>query len=333
MSFLFVYYKISYFWCRFETQNSGNGNNCNFKAMAINKLEQMFDLLKTRSKKRIVAAFANDSHTIGAVSLAVDKGLVDGTLVGDKDTIMKVCAEEGIDASKFIIVHEPNEVKAARKAVEMINAGEGDILMKGLVSTDNYMRAILNKENGLLPPKGVLSHVAVMEIPAYHKLLIVGDVAVIPYPDLKQKTVIANNLINVAKLLGIERPKVAAITASEKVLSSMPACMEASILAKMSERGQLNGGIVDGPISLDVAIDKEVAQVKKVGGEVAGDADCLLFPNIETGNVFYKTSTKFCGAELGAIVCGTKAPAVLSSRGDTVLSKLYSISLAALVAK
>ncbi len=301
--------------------------------MAINKLEQMFELLKSRSKKRIVAAYANDSHTIGAINMAIDRGLVDGTLVGDRETILKVCAEEGIDASKFVIVHEPNEVKAARKAVELINAGEGDILMKGLVSTDNYMRAILNKENGLLPPKAVLSHVAVMEIPTYHKLLIVSDVAVIPYPDLKQKTAIANYLIEVAMLLGIERPKVAAITASEKVLPSMPSCIDASILAKMSERGQLRGGVLDGPLSLDVAIDAEVAQIKKVGGEVAGDADCLLFPNIETGNVFYKAATKFCGAELGAIVCGTKAPAVLSSRGDSTLSKLYSIALAALVAK
>lgn len=301
--------------------------------MAISKLDQMFDLLKTRTKKRIVAAYANDSHTIGAVNMAIDRGLVDGTLVGDMDTILKVCSEEGIDSQKFVIVHEPNEVKAARKAVELINAGEGDILMKGLVSTDNYMRAILNKEYGLLPPKGVLSHVAVMEIPSYHKLLLVSDVAVIPYPDLNQKTAIANYLIECAMMLGIKRPKVAAITASEKVLPSMPSCVDASILAKMSERGQLRGGVLDGPISLDVAIDAEVAQIKKVGGEVAGDADCLLFPNIEAGNVFYKAATKLCGAELGAIVCGTKAPAVLSSRGDSTQSKLYSIALAALVAK
>lgn len=301
--------------------------------MAISKLDQMFDLLKTRSKKRIVAAYANDSHTIGAVSMAIDMGLVDGTLVGDEPTILKVCAEERIDASKFLIVNEPNEVLAARKAVELINAGKGDILMKGLVSTDNYMRAILNKENGLLPPKGVLSHVAVMEIPTYHKLLFVSDVAVIPNPDLNQKTAIANYLIECAMMLGIQKPKVAAITASEKVLPSMQSCVEASILAKMSERGQLRGGVVDGPISLDVAIDAEVAEIKKVGGAVAGDADCLLFPNIEAGNVFYKAATKLCNAELGAIVCGTKAPAVLSSRGDSTQSKLYSIALAALVAK
>lgn len=301
--------------------------------MSINKLEQMFELLKERSKKRIVAAYANDSHTIEAVSMAIDKGLVDGTLVGDKETILKVCNEMGVSPSKFVIVHEPNEIKAARKAVELINAGEGDILMKGLVSTDNYMRAILNKENGLLPPKGVLSHVAVMEIPTYHKLLIVSDVAVIPAPDLNQKAAIANYLIEVAMMLGIKRPKVAALSASEKVLPSMPSCIEASILSKMSERGQLKGGIVDGPLSLDVAIDAEVAKIKKVDGEVAGDADCLLFPNIESGNVFYKTATKLCGAELGAIVCGTKAPAVLSSRGDSSQSKLYSIALAALVAK
>lgn len=301
--------------------------------MAITKLEQMFEVLKSRTKKRIVAAYANDEHTIVAVSEAIDKGIVDGVLVGDEATILGVCRGENIDASKFRIVHEPDELKAATMAVKLINNGEGELLMKGLVSTDKYMKAILNKETGLMDPNAILTHVTVIENPLYHKLLVVGDVAIIPLPDLKMKIAILNYLINTAKALGINNPKVAVIAATEQVLASMPACVDAAILSKMAERGQIKGAIVDGPFSLDVAIDKESADIKKIIGSVAGDADCLLFPNIETGNVFYKTNTKLAGAELGAFVAGARVPCVLSSRGDSSLTKLYSIALAAIIAK
>lgn len=300
--------------------------------MKITKLEQLFDALKNRPKKRLVAAFANDAHTIEAVNMAVEKGLVDATLVGDEEIMRQVCEKENIDISKFKLVHEPAAQKAALKAVEIINNGEGDLIMKGLVSTDQYMRAILNKEKGLLPPKAVLTHITVMENPNYHKLMIVSDVAIIPLPDLKQKIAITNYMIKTAKALGIETPKVAVIAASEQVLPSMPACVDATILSKMSERGQIKGAIIEGPLAVDLAIDKESAEIKKMNNPVAGDADCLLFPNIESGNVFYKTNTKLAKAELGAIVAGAKAPAILSSRGDSVQTKLYSIALAALTA-
>jgi phosphate butyryltransferase len=205
--------------------------------------------------------------------------------------------------------------------------------MKGLVSTDKYMKAILNKEEGLMDPGAVLSHVTVMENPLYHKLLIVGDVAIIPLPEFKQKVAILNYLVNTAKALGIEKPKVAVITASEQVLAGMPSCVDAALLSKMADRGQITGAYVDGPLALDAAIDKESAEIKKLTGPVAGDADCLLFPNIEAGNVFYKTNTKMAGAELGAFVAGARVPCVLSSRGDSAQTKLYSIALAAMIAK
>lgn len=301
--------------------------------MSITKLEHMIDALKGKPKKRLVAAYANDSHTIGAVNAAVDKGLIEATLVGDLETMKKVCEQEKIDSSKFKLVHEPNEAKAATKAVELINAGEGDIIMKGLVSTDKYMRAILNKENGLMPGgKAVLSHVTVIEIPTYHKLLIVGDVAIIPLPDFNQKVAITNYLIQTAHALGINTPKVALIAASEQVLPGIPANEDAAIISKMAERGQIKGAFVDGPLALDPALDKESAEIKKIGGNVAGDADCLLFPNIESGNVFYKSSTKLMKGELAAMVYGAKVPAVLSSRGDSEKTKLYSIALAAMSA-
>ncbi|MDE6112206.1 MAG: phosphate butyryltransferase, partial [Bacteroidales bacterium] len=226
--------------------------------MVINKLDQMFELLRSKDKKRLVAAYANDSHTIGAVSKAVDLGIVEATLVGDEATIAKVCAEENIDIKKFKIVQEADENKAAQLAVKLINDGEGNLLMKGLVSTDKYMRAILNKEKGLMPgPKAMLTHVAVMQNPFYHKLLVVSDMAIIPAPDLNQKVAIANYLISTAKMIGIEKPKVAVIAATEQMSAGMQACVDAALISKMAERGQIKGAFVDGPLALDVAIDKE----------------------------------------------------------------------------
>jgi phosphate butyryltransferase len=300
--------------------------------MAITKLEQMIGELKSKPRKRLVAAYANDAHTIEAVNNAVEAGIIEGILVGDEALIRQNCQHENIDPGKFRIVHEPNEAKAASKAVELINKGEGDILMKGLVSTDKYMRAILHKETGMMDQGAILSHITVIENPLYHKLLIVADVAIIPAPDLKQKIAMTNYMIKIAHALGIPKPKVAVIAATEQMLAGMPACVDAAILAKMCDRGQIKGALVDGPLAIDVAVDKESAEIKKLGGEVAGDADCLLFPSIEAGNVFYKTNTKLAGAELGAIVMGARKPAVLSSRGDSVLTKLYSIALAALTA-
>ena len=258
---------------------------------------------------------------------------MEATLVGDRDTILKVCQEQKVEASQFEIVQESVDTKAVATAISLINEGRGDILMKGLVTTDRYMRGILNKEKGLLPPKAVLSHVTVMQIPTYHKLLVVGDVAIIPAPDFNQKVAITNYLITIAKTLGIETPKVALLAATEQVSTGMPACVEAAVLSKMGDRGQIQGALLEGPLALDVAVNAEAAKIKKLTSQVAGDADCLLFPNIESGNVFFKTCTKFAKAELGAMVMGAKVPCILTSRGDSVKSKMYSIALAANAAR
>jgi len=296
----------------------------------ITKLEQVIDLVKSKPKKRLVAAFANDDHTIEAVNHAVELGIVDAILVGDRPVIENVCKQLKIDVNKFIVLHEPDETKAAARSCDLINQREADILMKGALSTDKYMRAILNKEGGLCPPNAVLTHIAVVENPAYHKLLIASDCAIIPLPDLKQKQLILQHIIKTAKAIGIEKPKIAIIAATEQMSVGMTACVDAAIIAKMAERGQIAGGaIIDGPISLDIAVDEETAKTKKMQGGVAGDADGLLFPNIESGNIFYKCSTKFNNAEVGAFLAGAKVPCVLSSRGDTSLTKLYSIAIAA----
>ena len=252
----------------------------------ITNFDQMFEQLRSKPKKRLVAAWAVDDHTISAVYMAVEAGIVEGILVGDKAMIEKVCQEHNYDLSKLTVIDNPNELKSISQAVDMVNAGEADILMKGLCSTDKYMRGILNKERGLLPPKAVLSHVCVVQHPEYHKLMVISDIAVIPAPDLKQKQAMINYTVSTAKALGVEKPKVAMITATEQMLPGMPACVEAAMLAKMSERGQISGCIVDGPLALDVAICKEAAEIKKLKSEVAGDADCLVFPSIEAANVF-----------------------------------------------
>jgi len=293
---------------------------------------EIFTALKSRdSKKRMVAAWGVDGHTIEAASKAVDLGLADVILVGDSAMIAEVCSQEGIDMAKFTVVHNPVELKAVAQAVQMVRDGEGDFLMKGLCSTDKFLRAILNKETGLLPPKGVLTHCGVMEIPSYHKLLFVGDVAVIPAPDLKQKQVIMECLVKVARSVGVATPKVAIIAATEQVLSSQPATMEAAQLAKMADRAQIKGCVADGPLALDVAIDAESAAIKGISGPVAGDADCLLFPNIESGNVFYKVNSKLVpGVRQAGILMGAKVPCVLSSRADSTDTKLNSIAVAAM---
>lgn len=299
----------------------------------ITKLEQLIPAVVSRGKRRMAVAYANDAHTLAAVSQAVDLGIIEAVLLGDPWIIEDECRKLGIDHTKFKIHSCDSDMECVTRAVKMINFGDADALMKGLVSTDKYMRGILSKDGGLVPPKGVLSHVSILEIPTYHKLLIVGDVAVIPNPDLTQKIAITNYLISTAHTIGIEMPKVAIITPTEQMLANIPSCVDAAILSKMSDRGQIRGAYVDGPMAFDVAIDKEVAEVKKLQSHVSGDADCIVFPNLDAGNAVFKSLTKFCGAKIAAMVAGANAPCVLTSRGDSEESKLYSIALAALSAK
>lgn len=297
--------------------------------------EEIFAELRGRgTRKRMVAAWGVDTHTIAAAGKAVELGLADVTLVGDENLIAQACREEGVEIAKFTIVHNSDEISSVAQAVQMIRDGEGDFLMKGLCSTDKFLRAVLNKETGLLPPKGTLTHCTTLEIPSYHKLLFVGDVAVIPAPDIRQKQIIMECLVRTAKAVGVQTPKVAILAATEQVLQSQPATIDAAMLAKMADRGQIKGCIVDGPLALDVAIDKESVEIKGLSSPVAGDADCLLFPNIESGNVFYKANSKLVpGVKQAGILVGAKVPCVLSSRADSIETKLNSIAIAAMSVK
>jgi len=299
----------------------------------ISKLQDLLTLQEDESRRILVVAWPHDAHTIGAVREAVAHGLVRPLLVGDETVITRVCEEEGLSMDGVTVVHEEEEARAAARAVALVREGEGDLLMKGTVSTDKFMRAILNKEQGLVPPGGLITHVSVLEPVNYHKILVVGDVAIIPQPGLKEKKVILEHLVATARMLGTEKPKVAVITATEQVLTGMDACVDAALLARMADRGQIKNAWVEGPIALDVALDRESARIKKIESPVAGDADCLLFPDIEAGNVFYKCYTKLLKGSVAAMVAGASVPVILSSRGDSATTKLYSIALGVLRAR
>ncbi|OQX71690.1 MAG: hypothetical protein B6D62_01570 [Candidatus Cloacimonas sp. 4484_275] len=301
--------------------------------MAVERLEQLIEMAKANPKKHLIAAYGQDIYTIRAIREAIDMGFLEATLVGDENVIKEICEKNKIDSGKFNIVHEPDEMKSGRLSVALINEGKGDILMKGLISTDKYLKCILNKEEGLMIPKATLTHIALVQVPTYPKLMIISDAAFIPAPDINQKIAITKYLVDTAHQLGIEYPKVAVISFTEKSNPKVPSCVDAAIIAKMGDRGQIKKAYIDGPLALDVAIDPVSVKVKGLKSKVAGDADCLVFPNLETGNVFYKAMTKLAKGEIAAYVAGTKVPSILPSRGDSEKSKLYSIAVACLMAK
>jgi phosphate butyryltransferase len=245
----------------------------------------------------------------------------------------KIAAEKKIDLGLFEVMDEPDERSAGRKAVDLVRSGEAHILMKGLISSALYMRLILDKENGLLEQGNILSHIAVLESPHYPKLIFAADVAVIPAPDLPQKVKMLEYCIEIAHIFDIERPKAAIIAATEKVSPKMQATVDAAIIAQMARRGQIKGAIVDGPLALDVAVSKECCDIKGLNSDVGGDADILIFPAIEAGNSFYKSITQLGGGRLAALVTGTTAPCILTSRADSEDSKFLSIALAAKTVK
>lgn len=301
--------------------------------MELKNLTDLFEYTKAIEKRTLVAVNAVDAHSLEAIAEAVKLGIVSAVLTGDQMQIRSQCQKLQIDEQLFRIIQAETEEEAARLATLLAKQTPGSILMKGLISSDKYMRAILNKEVALVPKGGVLSHVSVIDNPNYHKLLIASDVAIIPYPTITQKIAMTHYLRQMALNLGIARPKIALIAPTEQVLSSLVSCTDAVEVMKAAENGQFDPAIVFGPIALDVAIDPESAKIKNITSEVAGDADCLLFPNIDAGNVFYKTNTKLCGADQAAVVMGAAVPVVLSSRGDSIQTKLNSIVLAALLSK
>ena len=297
----------------------------------IKSFDEIVKKVKEQEMKKIAVAVAQDEPVLEAVKAAKSQGIADAILVGDKEEIVSIALKIGMNPDDFEIINEPDINKAALKAIEVVSSGRADMVMKGLIDTSSFLRAVLNKEVGLRTGK-LMSHVAVFEIPGYDRLIFLTDVAFNMYPELKDKIDILNNAVQVARAVGVEMPKVAPVCAVEVVNPNMQATLDAAMLSKMSDRGQIKNCIVDGPLSIDAALSMEACKHKKIGGPVAGQADILLLPNIDAGNIMYKTITYTTDAKNGCVMVGTSAPVVLTSRADSYETKMYSIALAALVA-
>lgn len=296
--------------------------------------DELLSKVSTCGKKVVSVAAAQDKAVLEAVKAAKERGIADAILVGDEAKICEIAAELGMDLSEYEIINEPDVVEASLTAVKLVHDGKADMYMKGLLDSKTFLKSILNKEAGLRTGKA-LSHVCVFEIPGIDRLLFLTDVAFMPYPTLEDKVSIIEYTVNVAKACGVEVPKVAPLAAVEVVNPKMPVTVEADELTKMCEEGKIQGCIVDGPLSLDIAIDKEAAIEKgATNRKVQGDADILLFPDIHAGNLVYKAIVHMVpGVKNGCILTGTKAPAILTSRSDTFETKVNSIALAAVVAE
>ena len=289
-------------------------------------------LTSVNSRKRMAVANAVDSHTLDAVVRAVDMGIVEAFLIGDVASIESPHLFEQ-KPSPFIHIIDIPEVKMATlEAVRMVKEGEADILMKGLVNTDVLLRAILDKEKGILPHGKVLTYNAAMEIPAYHKLVFFSDPVVIPSPNLIQRTAMIKYAIQTAYKFGIPKPKIALIHATEVANPKIHYMQDYLDIMQMWRDGEFGDVIMDGPLDIFLALDKERGSIKNVPTPVLGDADILIFPNFESANCFYKGLSLFAGAEMGGLLQGTEKPVVLTSRSESINSKFYSIAMACIIA-
>lgn len=298
-------------------------------------MTKSFDELiaKTGAPKKLSIAVAQDSAVIEAAVEAKKRNIAIPVLFGDADKINAVAKEINADISDLEIVDIKDDLEAAHEAVKYVHEGHAEMYMKGIIDTKNFLKSVLDKEVGLRTGKA-LSHVAVFQVPGIDHLLFLTDVAFIPYPTLEDKKAMIEYTVNVARACGVEMPKVAPLAAVEVVNPKMPVTVEAAELTKLNEEGEIKNCIVDGPLSMDLAIDPEAAKHKNAGGrKIVGDADILVFPDIHAGNLVYKTLVHTTNSENGCILTGTKAPVILTSRSDTFETKVNSIALAAVVAE
>lgn len=301
---------------------------------AITKLGELADFVKKQGcKTRIAVAAAQDSNTLSSIARAASEGWVQPILHGSKAKILQLCQDENLDASLMQIIDHADDQSATQAATQMVRNGEADVLMKGLVGTDTFLKCVLNKEWGLLPPGAVMSYTCALELPRYPKLLFVSDTAVLPYPDLAQKQAMIKYSVAMAHRFGIQTPKVALVTATEKVGAGMPSTLDYALLCKMAERGQIKDAIIDGPLDVFLACDPAAGEIKGVDTPIQGEADILIFPNLETANSFYKGLMLFANAELAGMIQGTIKPVVVMSRSESAASKYYCIALSCLMAE
>jgi len=293
-------------------------------------LNEILEKAKSNKAVTLAVAAAEDEHVLDAVITATELGIIKPVLIGNKDKITEICQKLSFDISKIKLIEENNPANASAIAVKLVKSGQAGILMKGLVSTSDLLKAVLHKENGIRKSE-VLSHVAIFETPFYHKLLGISDVAMNITPELKEKVAIVNNIVQVFNSIGIANPKVAILAAVEVVNPAMPATVDAALLTSMNKRKQIKNCIIDGPLALDNAVSKESAIIKGINSEVAGDADILICNAIEAGNVLYKSLNFLGGANVAAVIMGAEVPVVLTSRADSEKAKLHSIALASVL--
>jgi phosphate butyryltransferase len=295
----------------------------------ITKLDELIPLAKKTGKKRLAVAAAEDIYVLNAINKAHKLGLIAPVFIGKKPDILKAALSANININEDDIESTHDFDQACEKAVRLVSEGKADILMKGKVSTNILLKHVVSKEYGLLKSK-LLSHLAVFESPQYHKLLGLSDAAMNISPNLNDKKEIIINSVSAFQSLGIDIPKVALLAAVEKVNSKMPATLDAAILKTMGERGQLIKCHIDGPLALDNAISFDAAKQKNITSNVAGDADILIAPNIESGNILYKSLSFLGKSRCAAIILGSKSPIVLTSRADSEENKFLSIVLGVL---
>ncbi|RKZ30543.1 phosphate butyryltransferase [bacterium] len=279
-------------------------------------------------RKKLVVADAAGKAILEALGEATEAGMIAPVLVGDKEKIEPLVSEFGLENTR--IVHETDPETIAAKSIELIKSGEGDMILKGKLSTPILMKAVLDKETGLRKGK-LLSHVCAMEVAGYPKLMLVTDGGIVVAPDIAQKAALIMNATEVAHGLGIERPKVACLAAIERITESQPETLHAAELMKMAERGQLGDIEIEGPVAMDVLLSREAAAAKGIESAMTLDADIVLVPNMVTGNVFVKALIYLADAKVGGLVMGAQCPIVLLSRSDTAELKLCSIALACAV--
>lgn len=285
------------------------------------------------SMKTVSVAVAQDSAVLEAVKAAKERKIANAILVGDEEKIKEIAASIEMDLSEFTIIHEPDDIQASLTAVKLAHDGKADMYMKGLIDTRNFLKSVLDKEVGLRTG-GALSHVCVFDVPGIEQLLFLTDVAFMTYPTLEDKINIIKNTIPVANACGVECPKIAPLAAVEVVNPKMPVTVDAAELTRMNAEGEITGCIIDGPLSLDLAIDPEAALHKGATDRlIQGDADILLFPDIHAGNLVYKAMVHMVPVKNGCILAGTKVPVILTSRSDTFETKVNSIALASVVAE
>lgn len=300
--------------------------------MVLKYLNDLKRIVEGGSRKKLVLAAAQDQHSLGAVVRAWKANIIEPILIGDKDGIQNICATNNYDITGLQIIHEPETERSVEMAVRMVSSKQADILMKGKVGSSTLLKCVLNKEWGLRTGN-LLSHFALFEVETYHKVIAVTDVAMNIAPNLKEKIAILNNSVACLNKLGYIMPKVAVLGAVEMVNENMEATLDAALLSKMNQRDQIKNCIIDGPLAFDNAISYESAHQKGIRSEVAGDTDLLLMPDIEVGNVLYKSLVFFAKAKVASIILGALVPIVLTSRSDSEQAKFDSILLSAAASK